>query len=295
MFVVAGGGGARALHAYLGVARALDDHDAEWRNHIRGLAGVSAGALWALMLAMGTPEREQRRLLDGLEWRADLSRMISDYAVTDGSQIRNAVLTILKLGGLHVDSTLGDFERLLRVRFVCVATDVTTNKAVQLEARAFPEMRVADAVYASCAMPLLSPPLYYKDSVFVDGNTLLSLPLCFQDEQNVFCVDLLNYEEQPCAVTSATEYTRALMRVLMNRDSPRPCLHLPTKRLAPDPMIVSEADAMDLYTVGYAFTLDMLMNGLLMRWICKTTVLVAQLIAINERYPPTDDAPLCEE
>lgn len=285
MFIIAGGGGVRAMHAYGGVTAAFDDHSDTWRNNIKGLAGVSAGAIWCLMLATGAPRQVEEKIHREFQIRPDFSRLITDYAVTDGSVLRSVIVTILNSGGLSIDSTLSDFERLLRVRFIVTATDITTGKTELLEARRFPNMRVLDAVYASCALPMLFPPLYYEEHVFVDGQVLVGLPSCFAGEENVLRIDLLPYENGREAIHDASDYVKSLMKCVMSKPLEDGCLHIPTSEISADAMAVSDEDADRLRSVGYSYVLNLLTRGKLVFWIFQTTALVSRLTDLNERFP----------
>lgn len=283
MFLELGGGGLRAVYAYEGMVEALDHQKKDWRGRLKGLAGVSAGAISCLAVALGITAEARRRCIKSFnfEMRADLSRLVGSYAATDGSMLRETIAQLLASGGLSVESTLADLERLLRIRFVCVAVDLCAQKVCFLEASEFPGMRVLDAVYASSAIPLVFPPLHYGGRILVDGGTLTAMPGCFEGE-DVWRVGVARYEP-PCAVENCTEYVHALLGLLMaQRDAPPQPLLLPLGEVGRDQLIVHAADAAELRNLGYAFTLDRLCGVELVPWVCKATALVAGLIRVHE-------------
>ena len=221
----AGGGVLRALHAYHGVVEALDEHDPQWRRSLQGCAGVSAGALACLTIVVGTTAETRKRLLDdyGFDSKADLALLVSSFAVTDGTSLKRIIAAVLASGGLSAESTLSDLERLLRIRFVCVATDLVSKQVVYLQASTFPRMRVLDAVYASCAMPLLFPPFRCGEHLFVDGNALTTMPDVFS-EGRVMKIVVNRFSGKSEDIATLPDYVQSLVHLLMMRGDPQTAL-----------------------------------------------------------------------
>jgi hypothetical protein len=281
MFLELGGGGLRALHAYHGVVEALDEHDPQWRRSLQGCAGVSAGALACLTIVVGTTAETRKRLLDdyGFDSKADLALLVSSFAVTDGTSLKRIIAAVLASGGLSAESTLSDLERLLRIRFVCVATDLVSKQVVYLQASTFPRMRVLDAVYASCAMPLLFPPFRCGEHLFVDGNALTTMPDVFS-EGRVMKIVVNRFSGKSEDIATLPDYVQSLVHLLMMRGDPQTALRLPVDGLGRHQLFVEEDDATSLRRVGYAYTLDALHGGRVHPFVVKATLLLARLMVI---------------
>ena len=179
--------------AYVGMLDALEsqiDFQA-WRQDLKGVSGTSAGCIAALALMLGLSSEDRkaalfemvdmRKVLNGI----DVSLLFRNYGVDDGTGFRECISNILQRNGLSPNSTLGDLHRLLRVEFVAVCTDIRTSTPVALRASTHPNVRVCDAIYASCCIPFLFTPLHLDGMELVDGCLTCSVPTVFEASETL--------------------------------------------------------------------------------------------------------------
>lgn len=153
-----GGGGARG-YAHLGVVHVLQ----KTSFHIRGIAGSSAGALVGALVAAGYDEQTIQQEFDALELSRIFQRRSGDTP------------SILGLAGMEtlLKKLLGErrFDEL-EMPFAATAVDLKTGKSVFLQ-----NGSVRDAVMASIALPGFFPPREIDGSLYIDGSTLLPVPV----------------------------------------------------------------------------------------------------------------------
>lgn len=187
--------------AFAGVLDALEDalphthgmtYD-QWRDSLLGVAGTSAGAIVALVIALGLGRHQRNHLLrhDFSDVRVivrcpDVSLLLQRFGMEDGSAFRGLVQTVLQQGGLSANSTLADLHRLSRIDVVFLATNLTLQAPVCLRAKTFPDMLVCDAVYASCCMPIVFAPFTWNGHALCDGCVTCKLPMVFPEAQTLF-------------------------------------------------------------------------------------------------------------
>jgi len=195
--------------AFAGVIDAIEDHMGtahfeEWRGGIRGVAGTSSGAIASLALTLGLQRAVRQTLLhkfsnvNEIMRRPDVAHLLARYGLEDGMALREHLSEMLTLGGLSYTSTLGDLKRLLRINFVCVATNLNTGAAYHMSGKDTPEIRVVDAVYASCCVPFAFVPFRLKEGVtLVDGCLTESLPCVFPEAEtlHVKCTEVAIHDE----------------------------------------------------------------------------------------------------
>lgn len=158
--LVLSGGGARAL-AHVGVYDAL---------HESGLAidrfgGASMGAVISAILATGATPQELHALVHTGFVAANPS---NDYTLPAYSLVRgNKTRQLLR--GAFGDTRIEELPR----RFFCVSCDLETRKSVVHRTGL-----LADAVYASLAIPGIFPPAAdARGRLLVDGGVLDNLPV----------------------------------------------------------------------------------------------------------------------
>ena len=208
-----------------GFVRAVEDHAPTWLRDLRGVAGTSGGAIMALVVALGIG-REARedlvaRLCDitNVVRRPDVSLMVRDFGMEDGSALRGIVEDILTRGGLSRASTLRDLRRLLRLEVVFVAHDLHTCRAVHLSADSEPDMPVADAVFASCAVPLVFAPLRAGGRALCDGALSECVPDVFPDAETLSVIVVPFYEVP--SLQTWFDFLAALLRTNFVAQRPR--------------------------------------------------------------------------
>ena len=183
-------------NAYFGVLDALEDHlpgYEAWRSSLRGVSGCSAGSICVLALVLGLDRAARRELVDLFDVRRvvqtpDLALLVQEYGADRGAGLRTCVETMLARGGLSASATLGDLRRLLRIEFACVCTNVDDDqtRAHTLSSERTPHVRVADAIAASCAVPLLFCPATVDGCTLVDGCLSSNLPTLFPPDETLY-------------------------------------------------------------------------------------------------------------
>jgi NTE family protein len=168
--LVLGGGGLKGL-THIGALRALAE-----RNLVpQAVIGCSMGALVASAWAVGMPlqEMEERALA---VTRTDIFR-IAHLDMALKRMLSPAIYRREPLDHL-IQSITGDvtFQELPR-RLVVNTVDLNSGQQVLWGLPGLEAARVADAVFASCALPGILPPRTILGRVCVDGAVLENLPV----------------------------------------------------------------------------------------------------------------------
>jgi len=168
---VLSGGGARAL-AHAGAFRALEQANLV-PSHI---VATSMGAVVGAALGAGIPFDQVRRRAMGIR-RKDvapfdpLALLMGLFArsLFPASALRNAIARM-------VPTTRFEY---LRIPLTVTATDLDTGELLLLggKKQGEEEIELADALYASCALPLYFPPLEAAGRRLGDGGLRAVLPL----------------------------------------------------------------------------------------------------------------------
>jgi len=165
-----GSGGLKGM-AHVGVLRALEE--AEIRPTF--YAGSSAGALVAAAAAHGIALAEMISLAERLRRRSlfqiDFLGLLR-YGLRTPALYRSAPLRAL------CDELFGETTfKQLRTPLVVSSVDVGTSTPLWWGMEGLSDVPVADAVYASCAMPGLLPPGLVSGRICMDGGVLDPLAL----------------------------------------------------------------------------------------------------------------------
>ena len=167
--LVLGGGGLKGF-AHIGVLRALEERGIRPTVY----AGTSIGALIAAARAGGMEWREMMRRAESLK-RRDLFRLNHVGMLVDRLKVPS-VYTEDPLRFLCESVAPPHTFRDLPVRLLVNTVDLARGTQVVWGLPGLQDVPVADAVYASCALPGAFPPGVVDGRVCVDGGVIDNLP-----------------------------------------------------------------------------------------------------------------------
>jgi NTE family protein len=168
--LVLGGGGLKGM-AHIGVFQALE----ELGMTPELVVGCSMGSLIAAAWAAGMSPREMEQIAIGVR-RKDVFRI----AHADMAFKRMAAPAIYRHEPLDelIHRLVGDVTfKQLKHRLVVATVDLNTGAQVLWGQPGLDHVRVADAVFASCALPGLFPPREIDGRICVDGAVIENLPV----------------------------------------------------------------------------------------------------------------------
>ncbi|MDG5798983.1 patatin-like phospholipase family protein [Marinilabiliaceae bacterium ANBcel2] len=157
--LVLSSGGSRGL-AQIGAINKLQ----EYGFNISSVAGSSIGSLIGGLYVMG-------KLQDYSEWVKTLNRKLvwdlMDFTISSNGLLKGERV-FEKMRPFFPDVNIEDIP----IPFVVVATDIINKKPV-----IFNEGSIYEAIRASIALPAVFTPVYYKQTVLVDGGILNPIPV----------------------------------------------------------------------------------------------------------------------
>ncbi|MDQ6887298.1 MAG: patatin-like phospholipase family protein [Gemmatimonadota bacterium] len=208
--LVLGGGGLKGF-AHIGVLRALTERGIEPALY----AGTSIGSLIAAarVCGMSTDEMARRALslrrrdlfrLNHLGMLMELMRAPSLYLA---EPLQALCESVIGGGTFH---TVGDLAAPLLVNTV----DVERGTQLVWGLPGLRDVPIADAVYASCALPGFFPPGQVDNRVCIDGGTMDNLPVAAASlgMQAVIAVDVGNFGLTPAKDIAAEGFGTIFMR-----------------------------------------------------------------------------------
>lgn len=203
---------------------------------VERVAGTSAGAANALMLAVGYSAAEIRTLtLEGVDFR-DLvdgnfslvngARLFRRFGWHKGDALQCYLECLVehKLGNRH--TTFAELAAMAGTEGVrelwVVGTDLSAARTVVFSHRSFPDLPIAEAVRVSMAIPFFFPArevdVAGRPSLMVDGALLRNYPIDLFDEvdepEATLGFQLGVSTDRHREIEGVTAYTRALVNAL---------------------------------------------------------------------------------
>lgn len=209
--LVVGGGGIKGVAA-LGAAARLSDAGA--LDGVTTFVGTSAGALVCAVLAMRRDLKEVMGVLVREKYAPDydLAGVGSGYGLDTGKNLARWITRIL-----GDTLTFADVRRRFGTSLIVCVTDLGSRSARYLGPDTHPDMDVALALRATCAVPLYFAAVRHGDRLFVDGAIMDNFPMAWARARGRACLGVC-IRGQPAPITSLDTYVGALIDCIVQSE-----------------------------------------------------------------------------
>jgi NTE family protein len=186
------GGGVKGI-AYVGALQILEQRGL--LAHVRRLGGTSAGAINALIVALGYTNQEQLELMRSLDFKKfmvdsfgairDVRRLATDFGWNRGDFFAGWIGELIKSRLGSTKATFADLKASGRPELYVVGTNLATGFTEVFSAERQPDMALAAAVRISMSIPLFFAAVRHgeRKDVYVDGGVQLNYPVKMFDRE----------------------------------------------------------------------------------------------------------------
>ena len=181
-------GGGHLCIAHLGVIRALRDKDL--LKHIKGIVGISAGALVAFIYILGYTIEQIERLLQSIDLTMFTSvesesalLFYQTLCINSGKKLDAFLVSLLETKGLSADITFAKLDSPLFFR--CYATHIQTSEMQEFSVEKTPNHSILFALRASMCLPVVFAPMKdpFTDALYYDAALIHNMPFVFLSEE----------------------------------------------------------------------------------------------------------------
>ncbi|ENX62950.1 MULTISPECIES: patatin-like phospholipase family protein [Acinetobacter] len=178
------GGGVKGI-AYVGAMQILEQRGL--LKEIRRVGGTSAGAINALLFALGYTNQEQKEILSSTDFEkfmdnsflitSDIKRLMSEYGWNKGDYFLTWIGDLVgkKLGNRK--ATFKDLKNAGRPELHVIGTNLSTGYLEVFSVERHEDMALVDALRISMSIPLFFTAVNYgsPENVYVDGGGVTQL------------------------------------------------------------------------------------------------------------------------
>lgn len=193
-YLVFSGGGVKAF-AYNGALGSLDKkeilYDDNGNLKIKGIAGTSAGAIVAGLIAIGYKPAELLDIMKHLNFNklfhddngpiTDAYDFITSYGLCKGQTLIDLLGKLIRDKTGNEDYTLEDLYREKGITLVTVTTNLNCSCSIYMypgnPIKQYSNVAIKDAIRMSAGIPFAFEPITYNGDLFVDGGVLDDYPI----------------------------------------------------------------------------------------------------------------------
>jgi NTE family protein len=184
-------------------------------DEIERVGGTSAGAINALILALGYTNAEQLALLQSVDFRkfmdnsfgviSDIRRLAREFGWNKGDFFASWIGGLIRARLGSERATFADLKASGRPELYVIGTNLSTGYAEVFSAERHPNMPLAEALRISMSIPLFFAAVRHGErrDVYVDGGVQLNYPVKLFDREKY-----IDMEREPYAARRTEYYNR---------------------------------------------------------------------------------------
>jgi len=216
--IVFSGGGFKAW-AYIGSLRVLEEHP----NFldIEQVVGVSAGGVFGLFYVLGIKWDFLLDFFMDLNFKElqdiDIDNIMIQQSILAGVKFTEIIKEIMSYR-IDPGVTFMELYRSFKIKFTTSALNITDSKLEYFNYELTPNIKVIDAVRASCSLPVVLPPYLINGKYYYDGGICNNCPIDIVDENNSIAFDVAFYAESNESPVKLIDLLNSLVTI-SNRNS----------------------------------------------------------------------------
>ena len=180
--VVSGGG--HSILTFYGILKESNKNNFWKLDQIESLYGTSAGSMLAIILALNIDWDVLDNYLINRPWHSvfnisasSILSIYNNFGIFSTDFIIEMFKSLFLSKDIQIDITLKEFYELNHIDIHIYTTEIKSFEYIDISHTTHPNWKVLDAVYASCAVPLLFYPFKFENKYYIDGGVLIDFPI----------------------------------------------------------------------------------------------------------------------
>lgn len=191
-YLVLGGGGIAGLPFY-GSLKCLNKAGKWDIKNIKGIYATSVSTIIAVMICLNYDWNDLDDFIIKRPWhkvfKFDLTNIFNaiENRGIFNKNVFDSLLNPLLLGKeLETTITMKEFYELTQIECYFMVTELNNMNLHIISHKTYPDWKLTDAVYCSCALPICFSPFLLNDKLYCDGGFVSNLPIkqCIEDNCN---------------------------------------------------------------------------------------------------------------
>jgi NTE family protein len=273
--IIFSGGGFKGW-AYIGTIKALNEY-VEYSG-IEQVIGVSIGSLFGLLYVLKFDPDFILDFVINLNFKEiidiDIDSMLINQSLLSGIKFTEIVKELISFK-IDPDITFNDLKKYSKILFTVNAINISDSKLEYFNYSLTPNVKVIDAVRASCSLPLLFPSYHINGKYYFDGGFCNNCPVDLVDEINSIAFDLTTDSDSLSGSSKLYDFLNSLMNIsneLFTKAKTDIIYRVIDNRFKNEMVNLNQSkdDIFNIYMSGYKNTLNILFkNERALPWISE--------------------------
>lgn len=177
-------GGGPAGFSFYGSIKELHNKGMWKLENIKSMYGTSIGSLLSIVLCLNYDWNTLDDYIIKRPWQNIFK--FNMYTIIESFKSRGffsisvfeeSFLPLFKGKDISIDITLKEFYNLNNIDIHIYSTELNTYKIVDFSHKTHPDLKVIEAVYYSCSLPVIFSPILKEEKCYCDGGLITNYPL----------------------------------------------------------------------------------------------------------------------
>jgi predicted acylesterase/phospholipase RssA len=204
--------------AYIGTIRALSEYPVHQLEHV---IGVSAGSFFGLLLILNLKWDFLLKYFINLNFKElydiDIDNILIQQSIFAGVKFTQLIRELIGYR-IDPDSTFLDLHRFSSIKLSVGALNITSSELDYFDYQKTPNVKLIDAIRASCCIPIIFPPYKINDSFYYDGGFVNNCPSDLVDEVDTIAFDLVSFKQKNNSGLSFYDLLNAMMKIINKKN-----------------------------------------------------------------------------
>lgn len=182
--LVISGGGTYGLYAY-GVLKETQQQNVWSAQDIQTCHATSIGTLLSVIILLDYDWETLDKFIVKRPWyqlfQYDITQCIDSFdrcGMYDKTILEKSLNPLLKGVDMDIDITMDEFYIKTGTQLYFYAVEINSFSLEVFTHETHPDMKLLDAIYASCSLPMIFQPLYLsEEKAYLDGGLFLNYPI----------------------------------------------------------------------------------------------------------------------
>ena len=230
-YLVISGGGPVMFRA-MGALQKLEQEKFWIRENIKSIYGTSAGAFVALVISLNYDWETVNKYFIERPWHeafpitpVTLFDAFGKKGLYEKSVMRKIFKPLFDAKDIPLTITMKQFYDLTNIHLHFYTFELHKFEIVDISYTTHPDVEILDAVYMSCALPIVFSPFIMEDKCYLDGGVRTNYPLnnCIENDPEINTNEILGFKN---LYDDNSEYTSDIESITSDSSSIIDYVHL---------------------------------------------------------------------
>lgn len=223
--LVLSGGGIKGI-SLLGAIKYLEDQNII--ENIDTFIGTSIGGIISILLIIGYKSIDIYKFSEIFDMTnildIDINNIFTKFSINNDNVFDIIYDKLLESKNINPNITLIEFYKKTKKKLICTTVCLTTKEVEYISYKNYPDLSLKLLYKMTSAIPLLFPPIEYKNKLYIDGGLIDNFPISIIEDskiENIIGIDLKSDYYKKREINNIINYFITILQIIYVKIIPK--------------------------------------------------------------------------